>query len=63
MAYIDIKPGNKPKIIERFINGLRILNLSLEMQYATDKMSNVEIMQTKTETINVLSIHLGKAYL
>ena len=63
MAYIDINPGNKPKIIERFINGLRILNLSLEMQYATDKMSNVEIMQTKTETINVLSIHLGKAYL
>ena len=58
---MDIKPGNNPRIIERFMKGLRILNFNLETQYATERINKVEIMHTKTETITVFLIQSGNA--
>ena len=57
-----MKPGNKPMIMVILRNVLRILNLSLDIQYATDKTKNVEIKQQKIETIMVLPTQIGKAY-
>ena len=48
-------------IIVMFINGLRSLNFSLDIQYATDRTRKVEMRQSTTAMINVFSIHLGNA--
>ena len=51
---------NYPRIIARFMKGLRILNLSRDIQYATESTNTVEMMHENTDINSVLKNALGK---
>ena len=59
-ATIDMKAGNNPRIIARFMKGLRILNLSRDILYATESTNTVEMIHENTEINSVLKNALGK---
>ena len=59
-ANIDMKAGNNPRIIASFMKGLRILNLSRDIQYATESTNTVEMIHENTEINCVLKNALGK---
>jgi hypothetical protein len=55
-----INPGNSPRIIAMFINGLRILKRRRDIQYATEIVKNTEIIQEKIAIIKVFINIFGK---
>ena len=59
-AIMDMKDGNRPKIIAIFINGFLILKRILDIQYETESTKMVEMIQVKIAIINVFMNILGK---
>ena len=59
-ATIDMNAGNNPRIIAMFMKGLRILNLSRDIQDATESTNTVEIIHENTEMNSVFKNALGK---
>ena len=59
-ATIDMNAGNNPRIIAMFMKGLRILNLSLDIQYDTESTNTVEIRHENIAIISVFINALGK---
>ena len=59
-AIMDMKDGNRPKIIAIFINGFLILKRILDIQYETESTKMVEMIQVKIAIISVFMNILGK---
>ena len=57
---MDMKDGNSPRIIAKFINGFLILKRILDIQYATERTKIVAMMQVKIAMIKVLKNICGK---
>ena len=57
---MDMKDGNRPKIIAIFINGFLILKRILDIQYETESTKMVEMIQVKIAIINVFMNIFGK---
>jgi len=57
---MDMKDGNRPKIIAIFINGFLILKRILDIQYETESTKMVEMIQVKIAIISVFMNILGK---